>query len=141
MGRLQFALYRTPDTSRDQSDRGRYISILSDHLHSYMSIVHSDGFGQFQQASATLHTSKVATKWLQEHFIDFIHFHWPPKSPEMNIIEPIWVVLQRAVQKRSPPPRTHMDLSTALQDSWCKLPPSCLQTLVDFMPRRVAAFL
>ncbi|GBL75577.1 hypothetical protein AVEN_154910-1 [Araneus ventricosus] len=28
----------------------RYLSLLSDHLHSFMSIVHSDGLGQFQQA-------------------------------------------------------------------------------------------
>ncbi|GBO20821.1 hypothetical protein AVEN_263987-1 [Araneus ventricosus] len=65
----------------------RYLSILSDHLHSFMSIVHSDGLGQFQQNNATLHASRVATKWLQEHSSDFRHFHWPRKSPEMNIIE------------------------------------------------------
>ncbi|GBN08290.1 hypothetical protein AVEN_133788-1 [Araneus ventricosus] len=123
MGRLKLALYKTPDISRDQSDRDRYVSILSDHLHPFMSIVHSNGFGQFQQDSATPHTSRVAIKWLQVHSIDFIHFYWPPKSPYMNIIEPIWVVLQCAVQKRSPPPRTPLDLSTALQDSWCELPP------------------
>ncbi|GBL96732.1 Solute carrier family 25 member 39 [Araneus ventricosus] len=35
----------------------------------------------------------------------------------MNIIEPIWAALQCAVQKRFPPPGTHMDLQTALQDS------------------------
>ncbi|GBM14906.1 hypothetical protein AVEN_213255-1 [Araneus ventricosus] len=41
---------------------GRYLSILSDHLHSFMSIVHSDGLGQFQQDNATPHASRVATK-------------------------------------------------------------------------------
>ncbi|GBL79117.1 hypothetical protein AVEN_92369-1 [Araneus ventricosus] len=84
-----------------------------------MSIVHSDKFGQFQQDSTTPHTSRVATKWLQEHSSDFRHFHCPPKSPDMNIIKP----LQCAVQKRSPPPGTPMDLRTALQDSWCEKPP------------------
>ncbi|GBN87249.1 hypothetical protein AVEN_174599-1 [Araneus ventricosus] len=106
-----------------------------------MSIVHSDEFGQFQQDIATPHTSRVATKWLQEHSSDFRHFHCPPKSPDMNIIEPIWVALQCAVQKRSPPPGTPMDLRTALQDSWCEKPPGYLQTLVDTMPRRVASLL
>ncbi|GBN41092.1 hypothetical protein AVEN_242454-1 [Araneus ventricosus] len=47
----------------------------------------------------------------------------------MNIIEPIWDALLRAVQKRSPPPRTVMDLWTVLPDSWCELPPCYLQTL------------
>ncbi|GBN79645.1 hypothetical protein AVEN_182860-1 [Araneus ventricosus] len=40
----------------------RYLSILSDHLHSLMSIVHSDGLGQFQQDNATPHASRVVTK-------------------------------------------------------------------------------
>ncbi|GBN33107.1 hypothetical protein AVEN_274795-1 [Araneus ventricosus] len=85
-----------------------------------MSIVHSDEFGQFQQDSATPHTSRVATKWLQGHSSDFRHFHCPPKFPDMNVIEHLWVALQCAVQKRSPPPGTPMDLRTALQDSWCE---------------------
>ncbi|GBN06326.1 hypothetical protein AVEN_228790-1 [Araneus ventricosus] len=106
-----------------------------------MSIVHSDGLGQFQQDNATPHASRVATKCLQELSSDFRHFHWPPKSPEMNIIEDIRDALLHAVEKRSPPPRTPMDLLTVLQDSWCEKPPVCLQTLVETMPRRVAALL
>ncbi|GBM82673.1 hypothetical protein AVEN_17576-1 [Araneus ventricosus] len=102
-----------------------------------MSIVHSDGLGQFQQDNATPHASRVATKWLQEHPSDFRHFHWPPKSPEMNIIEDI----QDAVENRSPPPRTAMDLWTVLKDEWCELPPRYLQTLGESMPHRVAALL
>ncbi|GBL93962.1 hypothetical protein AVEN_76687-1 [Araneus ventricosus] len=45
-----------------------------------------------------------------------------------HVIEPIWVALQCAVQKKSPPPGTPMDLRTALQDSWCEKPPEYLQT-------------
>ncbi|GBO12370.1 hypothetical protein AVEN_142017-1 [Araneus ventricosus] len=119
----------------------RYLSILPDHLHSFMSILHSDGMGQFQKDNATSHASRVATKWLQEHSSDFRHFHWPPKSSEMNIIEDNRDALIHAVEKRSPPPRTPMDLLTALQDSWCEKPPECLQTLVETMTRRVAALL
>ena len=80
----------------------RYVSILSDHLHPFMSIVHSDGLGQFQQDNATPHTSRIVTKWLQEHSSDFRHFCWPLKSPDMNIIEHIWDALQRAVQISTP---------------------------------------
>ncbi|GBN75579.1 hypothetical protein AVEN_88134-1 [Araneus ventricosus] len=118
-----------------------YLSILSDHLHSFMSIVHSDGLAQFQQDNATPHASRVATNWLQEHSFDFRHFHWPPKSPEMNIIEDIRDALLHAVEKRSPPPRTPMDLLTALQDSWCEFPPGYLQIPVESMPRRFTSLL
>ncbi|GBN85236.1 hypothetical protein AVEN_169819-1 [Araneus ventricosus] len=99
---------------------GKYLSILPDHLHSFIYIVHSDGLGQFQQENAIPHSSRVATKWLQKHSSDFRHFHRPPKSPEMNIIEDIRDALLHAVVKRYPPTRTPMDLLTALQDSWCE---------------------
>ncbi|GBL84774.1 Transposable element Tcb2 transposase [Araneus ventricosus] len=78
--------------------------------HPFKSIVCSDGFGQFQQDNSSPHTSRVATEWPQEHSSDLRHFHWPPKSPNMNIIEHIWDAMQYAVQKRSPPPCTPMDL-------------------------------
>ncbi|GBM91905.1 hypothetical protein AVEN_215757-1 [Araneus ventricosus] len=84
-----------------------------------MSVVHSDGLGQFQHDSATPHASRVATKWLQEHSSDFRHFHWSPKSPDMNIIEDIWDAFLHVVEKKSPPPCTSMDLLAALQYSWC----------------------
>ncbi|GBM32219.1 hypothetical protein AVEN_131608-1 [Araneus ventricosus] len=75
------------------------------------------------------------------HSSDFRHFHWPPKSPEMNIIEDIQNALLHAVENRSPPPRTPMDLWTVLKDEWCELPPRYLQTLVESMLHRVAALL
>ncbi|GBL89004.1 hypothetical protein AVEN_255164-1 [Araneus ventricosus] len=103
--------------------------------------VHSDGLGQFQNDNATPHASRVATKWLHEHSSDFRHFHWPLKSPEMNIIEDIRDALLHVVENRSPPPRTPMDLWTILKDEWCELPPRYLQTLVESMPHRVAALL
>ncbi|GFQ96974.1 uncharacterized protein TNCT_488361 [Trichonephila clavata] len=85
MRREQLVCYGTHDTSRYDSDR--YVSILSDHLHPIMSIVHSDGFGEFKQVRATPHMSRNATEWLQEHASEFRHFRWPPKSTDMNIFE------------------------------------------------------
>ncbi|GBN42675.1 hypothetical protein AVEN_162130-1 [Araneus ventricosus] len=89
---------------------GKYLRILSDRLHSFMSIVHSDGLEQFQQNNATPQASRVASKWLQEQSFDFRYFNAPPKSPEMNIVEDIRDALLHAVEKRSPPSRTPMDL-------------------------------
>ncbi|GBM47511.1 hypothetical protein AVEN_211132-1 [Araneus ventricosus] len=94
-----------------------------------------------RQDNATPHASRVATKWLQEHSSDFRHFHWPPKSPEMNIIEDIRDALLHAVETRTPPPRTPMDFLTALQDSWSEFPPGYLQTPVESMPFRFASLL
>ncbi|GFV68453.1 transposable element Tcb2 transposase [Trichonephila clavipes] len=41
-----------------------YVSILSDHLHPFMSIVHSDGLGEFQQDHVTPRTSGIASEGL-----------------------------------------------------------------------------
>ncbi|GFY11419.1 transposable element tcb2 transposase [Trichonephila clavipes] len=120
---------------------GRYVSILFDHLYPFMSIVHSDGLGQFQQDNVTPHSSRIATEWLQKHSSEFRHFPWPPKSPDMNITDRIWDAFERAVQKRSPPPLNPTDLWTALQDLWGgdQLPPALLQTLIESMRSRVVA--
>ncbi|GFX39627.1 transposable element Tcb2 transposase [Trichonephila clavipes] len=41
----------------------RYVDILSDQLHPFMSIVHSDGLGEFQQDNATPPpASRIATE-------------------------------------------------------------------------------
>ncbi|GFW01882.1 transposable element Tcb2 transposase [Trichonephila clavipes] len=119
----------------------RYVSILSDHLHPLMSTVHAHGLGELQQDNATPHTSRIATEWLLEHSSEYKHFHWPLKSPGMNIIEYIWDVLQSAVQKRSLHSLTPTHLWTAQQDSWCQLPPPLLQTLIESIPRHVVALL
>ncbi|GFW67866.1 transposable element Tcb2 transposase [Trichonephila clavipes] len=81
----------------------RYVGILSDHVHPFMSIVHSDRLGEFQQDNATPHTSRIATEWLQEHSSEFRHFRWPPKYLDMNSITYIWDALQRAIQKNLHP--------------------------------------
>ncbi|GBN16644.1 hypothetical protein AVEN_49904-1 [Araneus ventricosus] len=94
-----------------------------------------------RQDNAPPHASRVSTKWLQEHSSDFRHFHWPPKSPEMNIIEDIRDALLHAIENRSPPPSTPMNLWTVLKDEWCELLPRYLQTLVESMPHCVAALL
>ncbi|GFY27658.1 transposable element tcb2 transposase [Trichonephila clavipes] len=99
------------------------------------------GHGISEQVSATPHTSRIDTEGLQEHSSEFRHFHWSPKSPDMNIIEYIWDALQHAVQKRSQPHPTPTDLWSALQDSWCQLPPAFLQTFFESMPRGVVALL
>ncbi|GFT61585.1 transposable element tcb2 transposase [Trichonephila clavipes] len=118
----------------------RYASILSDHLRPFMSIVHSHGLGGISAVQCVPHV-QIATEWLQGHFSEFRHFRCLPKPPDMNIIELIRDALQRGLQKRSPAPLTPTDLWTALQDSWCQLPPPLLQTLIESMPRRVASLL
>jgi hypothetical protein len=108
-----------------------YVRVLADHLPSLMSIVHSDGLGQFQQDNETLHTPIITTELLQEHTSELKHLHWQPNFSDMIITKHIWDALQYAVQKRSLPPRTLTDLLTALLAEYCQFPSALLQTLFD----------
>ncbi|GFU56437.1 DDE_3 domain-containing protein [Trichonephila clavipes] len=67
----------------------RYVNILSDHLHPFMSTVHSDGHREFQQRKATTHISRIATEWPQEPSSKFRPCRWSAKSSDMNIIRHI----------------------------------------------------
>ncbi|GFX30211.1 transposable element tcb2 transposase [Trichonephila clavipes] len=96
------------------------------------------GYGDNLMNPWTLHVNRELFKL--KYSSEFRHFRWPPKSPDMNIIEHI-DSLQRAIQKSSPPSLTLADLWTALQDSWCQLPPELLQILIEFIQRHFAAFL
>ncbi|GFX18329.1 transposable element Tcb2 transposase [Trichonephila clavipes] len=99
------------------------------------------GACSWRDMGSLIHLDTTLTGDKCEHSSEFILFLWPPKYPDINIIEYIWDALQRAVQKRCPSPLTPTDLWTALQDSWCQLPPALLQTLIESIVRRVAAFL
>ncbi|GFY09066.1 DDE_3 domain-containing protein [Trichonephila clavipes] len=52
----------------------RYVNILSNHLHPFMSIVHSDGLGEFQRDNVKPHTSRITTEEFLKHSSEFRHF-------------------------------------------------------------------
>ncbi|GFV00096.1 DDE_3 domain-containing protein [Trichonephila clavipes] len=142
-GHIRLAWYGTCDTSRYDSVKEQvhkhHVSLpASIHVHCAFRRTWGTSAGA-EIPQATPHTCKISTELLQEHSLEFRHFRWPPKSPDMNIIKHILDALQRDVQKRYPPPST--DLWTALQDLWCPLPPALLQTLIESMSHRVAALL
>lgn len=53
--------------STDSLTGDKYVNILSDHLHPFMSVVPVDRLRQFQRDNVTFHTSRVAMACLQEH--------------------------------------------------------------------------
>ncbi|GFT92564.1 transposable element Tcb2 transposase [Trichonephila clavipes] len=59
--------YMGPQIRLDTTLTGdRYASIMPDHLHPFISIVHSDGLREFQKDNVTPHTSRIVTQLLQD---------------------------------------------------------------------------
>ena len=58
------------------------------------------------------HTSKLATKWFEDHDIEVLD--WVPSLPDMNIIEHAWDKVDRCLCARTPLPRNLDELWDAL---------------------------
>ena len=52
---------------------------------------------------------------------------WPPYSPDLNIIENIWITMKKYVEKRSPV--TIDDLKVKIQQAWDAIPNSDILNL------------
>lgn len=103
-----------------------------------------DGTRHFQQDNASIHKSEQTTDFLITHGISFID--WPSHSPDLNPIEHVWARLKRTLYRMFPE-LSKLKGNTAdiakfkecLQIAWEAIPQSFINTLLDSMPRRVAA--
>ncbi|GFS60723.1 DDE_3 domain-containing protein [Trichonephila clavipes] len=92
------------------------------HLHPFMLYCYQHGDGVFLQGNCTSHKSRMATGWLDERFSDFFFINWPPKSPDLNRIEHLWVVLEQG-QKGHPTSQTNFtELWTVSDNIWQVIP-------------------
>ncbi len=63
---------------------------------------------------------------------------WPPKSPDLNIIENVWGMLAREVYYGYRQFECVEDLKEAITYAWEKITPQRTKRLFESIPRRLA---
>lgn len=116
-----------------------YVNTLDNYL---LPTLHSHFAGEecyFQDDGAPCHRAKVVKAWLAEERVSALPF-WPGNSPDLNPIENLWGVMGALVRQKQPRNRT--ELENSISFAWAS--PQIaqhIQSLVDSMPRRIAAVL
>jgi hypothetical protein len=54
--------------------------------------------------NVTIHTAGTVQSWFEEDEGELQHLSWPAQSPDLNIAEPLWSVLETGVRNRFPRP-------------------------------------
>jgi hypothetical protein len=95
----------------------------------------------FQDDNAPIHTAGTVESWLEDHEGKLHHLPWPAISPDLNITEPFWLVLETRVTNRFLPPTSLKQLENVLQEEWYKIALKIVQNLHESIPRRTASLL
>jgi hypothetical protein len=74
----------------------------------------------FQNNNVRIHAAGTVQSWFEEHEGELQHLIWPAQSPDLNISEPLWSVLETRVRNRFPPPTSVKQLEDALKKNGMK---------------------
>ncbi|UYV67567.1 hypothetical protein LAZ67_5001239 [Cordylochernes scorpioides] len=88
----------------------------------------------YQQDNARPHTARISQQALQ----DVQMLPWPPYSPDLSPIEHVWDIIGRRLHAL-PQPRSKEELWQMVEREWRAIPQDAIRTLIDSLPRRVAA--
>ena len=81
----------------------------------------------FQQDGARSHSAKNVRAYLRKRGVECLE-QWPPYSPDLNMIEPLWKELKRRVGEYCP--MTIPELLAAGHRAWAELPQSMIDAHV-----------
>ncbi|UYV64962.1 K02A2.6-like, partial [Cordylochernes scorpioides] len=88
----------------------------------------------YQQDNARPHTARISQQALQ----DVQMLPWPPFPPDLSPIEHVWDIIGRRLHAL-PQPRSEDELWQMVEREWRAIPQDAIRSLIDSLPRRVAA--
>jgi hypothetical protein len=81
-----------------------YVGRLGNQVHPMIQTLFPNNDAVFQDVSAPIHIVGTVQPWFEEREGEFQYLPWPAQSPDLNITEPLWSVLETAVRNRFPLP-------------------------------------
>jgi hypothetical protein len=91
----------------------------------------------FLDDHAPIHTAGTVQSWFEEHEDELQHLPWPAQSADLNIMEPVWSVLEARVKNRFPPPTSLKQLEDVHQEEWYKILLETIQTATSPIQERL----
>ncbi len=107
-----------------------YLSIVTDHVHSFMTTM-------YPSSDAPCHKAQIISDCFLEHDNEFSLLKWPPQSPDLNPIERLWDVVEWEIHIMNVQPTNLQQLCDAIMSIWTKISEECFQHLVESMPQRI----
>ena len=97
------------------------------------------GSTEFQHNGAPCHQAALVTRWLADQRISILG-PWPGSSPDLILIENMWVLMTEKVAEANP--TSEAELIKAIKKVWVEsITPGYCERLVRSMPRRIKAVL
>jgi hypothetical protein len=84
-----------------------------------------------------IHTAGTVQSCFEEREGELQNLPWAVRSPDLDIVGPLWSVLKTRARNRFPPPTSVKQLDV-LQEEWYEVPLERVQNLYQSIPRRTA---
>jgi hypothetical protein len=94
-----------------------------------------------QEDKSPIHTAGTVQSLFEVHEGELQHLPWPAQSPEFNINEQLWSVLETRMRNRFPPPTSLKATCKFSSRRIYKILLETVQNLQEFISRRTAAVL
>ena len=112
------------------------MDILGSQVHPMVQVLYPNNDGIFQVDDSPIHTARSVQSWFEKHEDALQYLLWPAQLPNLNIIKPLWSVLESRVRSRFSPSSLKR-----LEEKWYSIPLETIQNLSESIPRRTQAVL